>query len=63
MSDDQSWTASLKVEGMRCQHCVGQVREVLNQYVGVLSVEVDLSAANVLVQCKPEVSVKDLCQA
>jgi len=63
MSDDQSWTASLKVDGMHCQHCVGQVREVLNQYAGVLSVEVDLSAANVLVQCKPEVSVKDLCQA
>jgi copper chaperone len=33
---------TVKIEGMRCQHCVGSVRKALEELQGVSNVQVDL---------------------
>ena len=33
---------TVKIEGMRCQHCVGSVRKALEELEGVSEVQVDL---------------------
>lgn len=34
--------ATLKIEGMKCMHCVGNVKKVLESIEGLSDVEVDL---------------------
>jgi copper chaperone len=43
-------TATLKVTGMTCQHCVKAVREALESVAGVRSAEVDLTAGRAVVE-------------
>jgi copper chaperone len=43
-------TATLKVTGMTCQHCVRAVREALEGRDGVRSAEVDLQAGRAVVE-------------
>jgi copper ion binding protein len=43
-------TATLKVTGMSCQHCVKAVREALESVSGVRSAEVDLTAGRAVVE-------------
>lgn len=48
-------TKKLIVEGMSCQHCVNHVKEALSELESVESVEVNLNAKTVLVNCKDNV--------
>lgn len=41
-----STTASYKVVGMTCQHCVASVTEELSELAGVTAVDVDLDTGN-----------------
>jgi copper chaperone len=43
-------TATLKVSGMTCQHCVRAVREALERQDGVQTAEVDLEAGRAIVE-------------
>jgi copper chaperone len=43
-------TATLKVSGMTCQHCVRAVREALEGQDGVVRAAVDLEAARAVVE-------------
>ncbi|HSJ07558.1 MAG TPA: heavy metal-associated domain-containing protein [Longimicrobiales bacterium] len=43
-------TATLKVSGMTCQHCVRAVREALEGQDGVHSADVDLTAGRAVVE-------------
>jgi copper chaperone len=38
---------TLKVKGMRCQHCVMSVTKALNQLEGIKNVQVDLATGEV----------------
>lgn len=43
-------TATLKVSGMTCQHCVRAVREALERQDGVHAANVDLTAGRAVVE-------------
>ena len=39
--------ATINIEGMSCQHCVGRVKQVLDALDGVLGAEVEVGSAKV----------------
>ncbi len=39
--------ATINIEGMSCQHCVGRVKQVLDALDGVQGAEVEVGAAKV----------------
>ncbi|MCF6186308.1 MAG: cation transporter [Desulfobulbaceae bacterium] len=38
---------TIKVEGMKCQHCVGNTKKALEELVGISNVNVDLEKGEV----------------
>ena len=46
--------ATVKIKGMRCQHCVGSTREALEKIPGVTEVKVDLEKGEATYQGEVE---------
>ena len=46
--------ATVKIKGMRCQHCVGSTKEALEKIPGVTDVKVDLEKGEATYQGEVE---------
>ena len=55
--------ATIKIEGMMCQHCVNRVTSVLNAISGVTSVAVSLENGTAAVATDGTVEIKALKEA
>ena len=62
-SREKGEEATLSIEGMSCQHCVGKVEKGLREMEGVLAADVDLAKKQAKVRYIAEkVSVDDLAK-
>lgn len=55
--------ATLKVDGMSCEHCVKAVTKAVGALPGIGGVEVDLKAGTVTVEHDPRLSSLDVIKA
>jgi copper chaperone CopZ len=63
MPEATSHHATIAIEGMNCQHCVGTVTNALSKVAGVQDVRVDLAAKNARVAFAPPATTGRLMQA
>lgn len=56
-------TVKIKIDGMKCSHCVATVRDALNRLDGVSDVDVSLSDGLAVVVAEDEVSTTYLTAA
>lgn len=62
-SKEKGEEATLGIEGMSCQHCVGKVEKGLREMAGVFAADVDLEKKQAKVRFDPEkVTVDELAK-
>ncbi len=55
--------ATIKINGMKCQHCVSSVTKALENIVGVSNVSVNLEKSEASYTAEPSVSTDDIKNA
>ncbi len=55
--------ATIKINGMKCQHCVSSVTQALENIAGVSDVSVNLEKSEASYTAEPSVSIDDIKNA
>ena len=55
--------ATIKINGMKCQHCVSSVTKALENIAGVTNVSVDLEKSEASYMSEPSVPIDDIKKA